>query len=232
MPLEAEDIVAELRADPLKFFRRYKLTIAGGARGGASGVATFRFEDKGWTVRGFTTGFSGIRGKVKDRPELKFSKQAALDPNPDIDDGYFNAHYVAMIQDTANAVAGSHYALPTAGPTSDANPDLMLTSQLSNCTFGIGSANAGVQLVSHMEPNLGGGLTRPHLHASVTGGMDHGTDAVFERENQGGATGQGYGNMANRATVVAVRVGVKWKYYAQSYISGGKGAILTAKKLA
>ena len=40
------------------------------------------------------------------------------------------------------------------------------------------------------------------------------------------------GRVTRVFNVVAVRVGVKWKYYAQSYISGGKGAILTAKKLA
>ncbi len=218
MPLTAATILADLRANPLTFLRHYKLVIAGGGSKSNSGIATFSFDDKTVTVKGFTTGLSGMVGKTKDRPYIKFSHKSGLaDPNPDVAGGKFNAHYVAMKQ-IGDDVRTTHYTLPGTGP------DLMLTSQLSGCTFGIGSAAKGSQLVSHIQPNAN--ATASDLHEAVADGLTSGGGKFFERQN-----GASYENTSNRATVVGVRNSGTWKFYAQIYKTGSGGALLEAKEL-
>jgi len=231
MPLDVSHVLNELRSNPLEFMRHYKIMIAGGTENGASGVATFYFEDKLMTATGFTTGRSGAKGKTKERPIIKFYHRSPTQPAPDAAQGLFNAHYCSMHTDGPMAALGAtHHPLPCGGVTDNANPDIMLTSQLSNCTFGVGTPSAGTQLVTHMQPNLGGGHDRNHLHATVTGGFANGVDAIFERENQGANTG--YGNLANRSTIVGVRSGGQWHFYSQSYQGGGAGGdLLQAQQL-
>lgn len=218
MSLTAADILAELRANPLTFLRHYKLIIAGGGSNSNSGVATFLFDDKNSTVKGFTTGLSGKVGKTKDRPYIKFSRTSGVaNPNPDIAAGKFNAHYVAMKQ-IGDAPQTTHYTLPGTGP------DLMLTSQLSGCTFGVGSAADGSQLVSHIQPNAD--ATPADLHHAVVGAMTGGTDKLLERQSDAS-----YGDTSNRATVVGVRNGGTWNFYTQIYKTGLGGALLEAREL-
>lgn len=201
-------LLGELRADPVAFLRHYRVDIAGGA-GNASGVATFRYANAAQTdaetifARGFTTGLSGLLGLTKQRRLVKFQKVAlpprAKGPNE------FDAHYVAMTQ-TTDGAATTHVVAPGAG-----GPDILLTSQLSGCGFGIGSGNAhGDRLVSHIQPP-GPGVG---VHGALVGGMAHGTDATFEKNPAGGARDYA-GN--NRATVVGLRRGAAWTFYAQIY---------------
>ena len=159
----------------------------------------------------------------------RFTKQQGVAlPNPDINNGFFNAYYVAMMQDE-NDLINAHYALPRNGPTSDANPDIMLTSQLSGCTFGIGTQAEGAQLVTHIQPNPGLGAVREHLGVTVRNQLADGIDSVFEREAQNEDTG--YGNQGNRATIIGIRIDNRWNFYVQCYAGGGMGPLLEARKL-
>jgi hypothetical protein len=230
-------VLADMRNDPLKFMRHYRLAIAGGAANAASGVYTFFFWDQLQSVPGFTTGLSGLRGKTKQRAVISFRK-CPYDPNPDAGQGYFNAHYVAMVDD--NPIGATYYTLPRTGPTSDANPDIMLTSQLSNCTFGIGSAAPGSQLVCHVQPHTAfddpndDQAGRRHLRDTVEAGLlAGGVKSIFHRENENAVTG--YGNTDHRATIIGVRNGTNWKFYEQTYRDRSAQitdlAVLEARKL-
>src|SRR5262249_16967283 len=53
-----------------------------------------------------------------------------------------------MVQTSDVAGGASHYTLPTAG-----GPDIMLTSKLSGCRFGVGSDAVGSCLVSYVQPD-------------------------------------------------------------------------------
>jgi hypothetical protein len=232
MPILLATVLADMHHDPLAFMRHYRLSIAGGAANSASGVYTFFFWDQVGTVPGFTTGLSGRLGIRKDRALISFRK-CPYDPNPVAANGYFNAHYVSMEDD--NALGATYYTLPRNGPTSDANPDIMLTSQLSNCTFGIGSAAPGSQLVCHVQahtnflgptdpnnPNFdpndptGEAAGRSHLKATVQAGLiAGGTHAIYHREDENKKTG--YGKKTHRATIIGIRNGTNWSFFAQTY---------------
>jgi hypothetical protein len=207
-------ILNDLMADPKSFLRHYVLIIIGGkaaTSGVASGVATFSCDAAGQTMPGFTTGISGLRGLTKNREKIRFMK-VAMPPRDPRDADEFNAWYIAM------AVMGSgakttHFPVPGTG-----GPDLLLTSQLSGCTFGVGSITAdGSRLISHIQP-LSGGLdatTRAKLHDETVDRMTDGVDAVFEREGRPGA--RRYGDPHNRASVVGIRRGAAWEFWAQEY---------------
>ena len=75
-------------------------------------------------------------------PEPLFTVRAGTDLKAE-----FRAYYVGMKQ-LGEAVQTTHFLLPTAG-----GPDLMLTSQLTGCTFGVGSQAGGSGcLASHLQP--------------------------------------------------------------------------------
>lgn len=207
-------ILNDLMADPKSFLRHYVLIIAGGkaaTSGVASGIATFSCDSTGATMPGFTTGLSALRGVTKDREKIKFMK-VAMPPRDPADADEFNAWYIAM------AVMGSdaqttHFPVPGTG-----GPDLLLTSQLSGCTFGVGSITTdGSRLISHIQPMSGAvdAATRTKLHDETVDRMTDGVDAVFEREARPGA--RHYGDQHNRATVVGVRRGGAWEFWAQEY---------------
>lgn len=230
-------VLADMHNDPFAFMRHYRLSIAGGGANSASGVYTFFYWDQLNNVPGFTTGIAGLRGKVKNRAVISFSKRN-FDPNPVAANGFFNAHYVSMVDD--NVLGATYYTLPRNGPTSDANPDIMLTSQLSNCTFGIGSPGVGSQLVCHVQPHIAfddpndAQAGRRHLHDTVEAGLlAGGVKSIFHRENENAATG--YGNTDHRATIIGLRNGTNWKFYEQTYrdrsAAIGDLAVLEARKL-
>jgi hypothetical protein len=105
--------------------RHFHVTVrgSGGAapQNGQAAVRRFTVTDQDVTAPGFTTGFSGWRGKTKNRP-------------------------VVQVADVGNN--SSHYTLPTNGI-----PDIVITSQLTACSFGIGSDAMGATLVTHLQPN-------------------------------------------------------------------------------
>jgi hypothetical protein len=215
----------EMKADPEAFLRHYLVMIAGGAaakNGTPSGIATFGYSFAGdgshegvGGITGFTTGRSGQKGIKKRRNKIQLSK-IKMPPPPNLGANQFNAWYVAMAL-SGSGVQTTHTMVPGRG-----GPDIMLTSQLSGCTFGAGSATpTGDRLVSHILP-LTTANARPTMQAEMLAGLNAGGVAgVFERENQPGA--QGYGSDENRATVIGVRRKHKWHFYAQTY-SRAQGA--------
>jgi hypothetical protein len=210
MPVTMAAVLQEMRASPEAFLRHYHVVISGGAQT-QSGVATFQFADAATTTQGFTTGLSGIIGRTKARPKVRFSK-VALPPlaNPGVDQ--FDAHYVAMTQ-IGDAAATTHHQLPGVG-----GPDIMLTSQLTGCTFGTGMPAAnGSLLVSHIQPPVAAVGTRQDLHNTMANRLGAGGH-IFERENQPAG---GYGAGANAATIIGVRANNQWRFYAQVWSRAG-----------
>jgi hypothetical protein len=218
-------VLAEMQADPETFLRHYIVGIAGGPlaqTGFHSGPATFRYTDRTTTGRGFTTGLSGLAGRTRDRPYVTLTKipgPASATPNAD----EFNAWYIAMAAQGAGLLT-RHAVLPGTG-----GPNIALTSQLSGCSFGVGSATAdGSRIVSHIQPPPGApnAGTWAGMRAAASGGV---MDTVFDREGQAGASN--YGNPENRATVLGVRSGGQWRLYAQIFRGGGTRTLLSVQRL-
>lgn len=153
MPVVA-DFLNELHS-PETLLRHFHVTVRGGngaaPPNGQAAVRRFTVTDQGVTAPGFTTGFSGWRGKTKNRPVVQVVLEPGIPagaPNAD----QFNAYYIPMVQVADVGNNSSHYTLPTNGI-----PDIVITSQLTACSFGIGSDAMGATLVTHIQPdqNLG-----------------------------------------------------------------------------
>lgn len=207
--MDLEDAVAMLMDHPKDFLERNALTIAGGSDL-TSGVRIFTMEKQGLAEVSLNgPGWSGARKVELWRAQVtpdtsgrvlrRFTAGTA-------EKAEFRAYYVAMRQ-IEEDVTTTHYALPAAG-----GPDLMLTSQLSGCTFGYGSqSQGGACLVSHIQPaGAGGGRRAPGatseigkaaLRFAVLGPMQGGT--VLETSGQ------------VKVTVIGSRTNGRWVFYKQ-----------------
>jgi hypothetical protein len=210
--------VIELFDDPPTLLRRCYLHIAGGATrtpkqldaplppvNGQAAVQTFKVAITHSVVRGFTTGTGGVFGKQKTRAYVRIYKlggQAKQKAELGADE--FNAYYVPMVQ-TSDVTAGtSHYSLPTGLDALE----LMVTSKLSGCTFGVGSDGMGTVLVSHVQPDMtidDPGDRAHSLDVAVTSGF-HTTTGEFRKG----------GRYKEYAAVIGRRSGPNWKFYLQA----------------
>jgi hypothetical protein len=205
--MTADDVLA-LLAEPEELLRRCCISISGEVadnlpRHGTAPVRTFEITQGTIFARGFTTGVSGMLGRKKDRPFFRISLLSQTKNNPSSPE--FNAYYIPMAQTTDTARQSSHFVLPGTGP------DIMLTSRLSGCSFGVGSNSANGTLVSHIQPNLA--IERERAR----------TDDLA-RNMQSGFASQGQvltrgGDYSDLATVIGKRSGTKWTFYLQDYVT-------------
>ncbi len=201
-----ELLLQELRADPESFLRHYWVKIYGNHDRSEEVNAWVSLLDK--TSKGFTTGISGARGKTKDRPMIEFRLQ------PTKPDGVANllgsvkVWNVAMKQLNEDVTA-THLALPIPSDT-----DIMLTGQLSGCTFGVGMASNTSQIVSHIQPPNQRSGTQDYkveqLDPTVKNGLTDGVRGLISR-----ATNLDYDNEDAFGTVLGVLKKGSWRFYAQ-----------------
>jgi len=120
----------------------------------------------------------------------------------------FTAHYISMREYDVNTGAWedsdtTHYVLPSTGKV-----DIMVTSKLNGCTFGIGSDADGSRRVSHLRPPTRLGDKEACLK------LDAGTRIGFF----GGKLDVGVmSSTGQNGTVIGRRINGNWKYYAQRY---------------
>jgi hypothetical protein len=202
--------VIELFQEPKELLRLCYLHIGGGATrspslpkhplppaNGQAQTATFSVAIGHQRVQGFK-----LRGEeLKDRAYVRILKLDGPAKNaPDTNE--FNAYYVPMVQISDVKAKTSHYTLPTAGL-----PNIMITSRLSGCTFGVGSDGNGAVLVSHVQPDLtieDDAKRNQSLEDSVTGGFQN-VRGLF-------AMGDAY---EQSAAVIGRRKGTNWSFYLQ-----------------
>jgi hypothetical protein len=204
--------------DPVGFLNKNALSIAGGTTYN-SGLRIFTMETfnygeidtvgVNWSSKKKVQRWrASVTADTSSRPLRRFTRGTA-------EYAEFRAYYVAMKQVGEN-VATTHFTLPNTG-----GPDLMLTSQLTGCTFGYGSQAPGSGcLVSHIQP-VGGGvgglseIGKAGLKRQVLGPMNGGGTAL---ETDGTAT----------TTVVGKRTGGTWSFYRQVNERGGNKVMLAS----
>ena len=173
--------------------------------GGGSGNLEFVLE------KTIFTGWTSSAGPVP-----RFACYPATWPNVGGGDGSqsqkFDAVYVSMREYDADnqswePSAMTHHALDANGPA------VMLTSKLNGCTFGIGSDAAGTRLVSHLRPPKLSQVPdaaegRLILNAGVRAGFAGGTltTSIMSSDQMNG-------------TVIGIRTGTAWTFYAQRFHS-------------
>lgn len=209
--MDAAQAIQELCDDPVTFLRHNFLVIVGGGPNEPSGPATFKMEEKeGFEIKGFTTGLSGVFGVKKQRGAWKAIKQKVYDPAPTASD-QFNAEYVRMALLTEST--DIHYTLPAAQGL-----NLMLTGQLTGCSFGVGSDAFGARIVSHVKPDKN--ATQTYFDDFVTNGLTDGVVALFKN-------GSSYSHRVHQVAIVGHRTdaGATWNIYAQK--TDGRGKAVT-----
>lgn len=205
-----DDVLQTLLAAPKAFLESNALLIYGSNKGG-SGPKDFVLQasdETGWR--------SCVGGATRDVPFYVMydangynAKGSGPKSKP------LPTHYVSMREFNNGTgswedVDTTHYMLPTDGPA------VMVTSKLNGCTFGIGSTGSGARLVSHLRPTGGSVTARVQL--------DQGTRAGFA----GGTLDVGImSSAAHNGTILALRAGTKWTFYAQRFqmLSTAKGFI-------
>jgi hypothetical protein len=218
--MNSGEAILALKADPQAFLKKNIVSIFGGNAAIQSGVRHFWIQGHAGGT-GHTSGLSGMIGRTKTRAGWKIV--VATDNNRAIappDATWFEAYYVSMRKEGQNeGLNVTHFALPPAG-----GPNLMLTSQLSACTFGIGSATpGGSRLVTHIEQTIGDrseasarlaqrNLATTGLIANPAFPGANGIGHVIEkgRPNLGMA-----GDYDTFASVIGLRSGGSWTFYMQ-----------------
>lgn len=212
IPTGAE-FLAQILTSPLDFLRQYHLLIAGvGTPNPEGGVIEFAFRDRNDPYMGFTK----VPGQTKQRPSIKIAPITggnmaggfAVDNTRRI-----WAHYIPM-RLAANDLAYA-YRLPWPGNNqgTNENPNLMLTSEISGCTFAIGPLGGNTRPVIHIQPDTSLAQSAAHQQNTVDriiGTGDH-RYLLFSRNTHGNDYA------TNRMSVVGVRRDGNWAFYAQFY---------------
>lgn len=199
--------LADLRVHPLLWLQANALVIFGLSRTGSSAQQFRLFKtDRNWR--------SAVGGELRDVPYWTMYATQACQGG--VAQGVyttgsapFNVHYVSMREfkngqwEDANT---THYVLP-----GNAGADMMVTSKLNGCTFGIGSNAQGTRLVSHLRP----ANTNPNPLADQVE-VARGTEAGFA--SHGGALDYRVNSTGtDQGTVIGLRSNANWAFYIQRY---------------
>lgn len=218
---DIDDAFDQLYSSPEQFMQTYYFKLTGAydppnsPNPKTSGLSIFRFSEIEYcpmTLNGHAV--EGYEATVlRDNPGRALQSGKAGNVNW----LEFRAYYCAMKKAgtglNGGAPGGSYFSLPP-----DGDYELMITSQLSGCTFGIGNqVQGGACTVSHLEPAdaspTGNILMQQQTHAL------HGdnVNVMFQHSLRGGG-GQGYDE---RAHVVGKRGpnGI-WHFWAQRFKGG------------
>jgi hypothetical protein len=212
------DFMKELY-NPETLLRHFHVIVAGGSGGapqnGPAAVRRFTVSDGLITASGFTTGLSGKLGRTKNRPVVKIRIVGGVPFGAPTAD-QFNAYYIPMVQTADVGNNASHYTLPTNGI-----PDIAITSQLTACTFGIGSDAMGATLVTHVQPNqnLGQNTGQAGFDLRVNN-LATTVDNSFPNMKGKFVFQEDYNHSA---TVIGKLTNGNWKFYMQANKSGGHG---------
>lgn len=222
--MDPAEVIAMFQ-DPERLLRRCYLHITGGATrsaqqpdapmppaNGQAIVATFKVKVSAeQTAHGMTRG-----GKAKERPMVDIVKKSGAANLTDATTE-FDAYYIPMVQTTDVTGGMSHYTLPDNG-----GPDIMVTSKLTGCVFGIGTHATGAVLVSHVQPNsqLAKGQGKFGMEKRQSDATAH-MWVGFEGHQMMNQFQFGH-EYTDSAAVIGKRTGTHWRFYLQQ-ASGGFG---------
>jgi hypothetical protein len=192
--MNTSSAIAALFKDPHDFLLHNLVKIFGGATL-HSKLRIFTIEKKeGVNITGPSTR-DASRMKSRERWDIKVTPKQ---PGSGLAENEFEAYYLAMKQ-LDDDFQTTHFTVPLDGP------DLLLTSQLSGCSFGFASTLDGNCMVSHIQPSKAGAVADSGKMASkiLEGAMG---GSVFGRSQ--------YDEMA---TVLGHRQKGHWAFYAQMH---------------
>lgn len=193
--------LADLRSYPKAFLENNALVVFG-SNAHASGPCQYRLvltTRKGW---------KSVAGSAGERsvPYWFMMRDGVFHPDFDATRSSvaFDVYYVSMREFTNGQwedTGTTHFVLPGA-----AGADMMVTSKLNGCTFGIGMNAAGARMVSHLRPppnaQLASTVVPQGLEAGFAGG------SIDYRVMSNGA---------ENGTILGFRAGGNWTFYTQRF---------------
>lgn len=196
--MQASEAIAKLRANPKSFLRQNCVIIAGGTTRNP-GMTIFRMIPGNTDVR---SRGSILKSRMKSRPFWSVNISNNNGGNPagaTLADDEFAGYYIPMKQmtDHADNVFGQ--------APNDGSADILLTSQLTGCTFGFASLN-GHFFAGHIQPE--GGVARDVTERNMRNKLQSGFSG-------GGRTIEKGRDYKDIATIVGVFSGGKWEIYMQ-----------------
>lgn len=210
MPITLEDALLLVTTDPRTLLDNAYISLAGGGPHSISKISYFSIskplglQNMYQRAGNYVPGFQ-IMVYESDVPLPAEFTTAGEDHLS------FQAYYIAMKRMAAiagYAPAGTRYALPSVG-----GPDICITSQLSGCTFGIGSqAPGGSCLVSHIQPTGVLAAAQPVMAAQT---QDLFGAAPQKLVQKGAAL-----DYADRANVMGQRNYGHWDFFMQAFAAG------------
>lgn len=200
-----------IQTDPRTLLDTAYVALAGGDEHSRSEAALFAISKpgdlQGLYTRTDGTQLPGFRVALLQGEKVVASRYST----GGVEHRTFAAFYIAMKRmgpGPGDAPAGTYFALPGAGGGSN----ICITSQLSGCTFGIGSqvGGGGSCLVSHIQPHGPLGAAQPVMAAQTTALFGQAPDTLVEK-------GPSYDD---RAHVVGQRVHGRWFFFIQKFRGG------------
>jgi hypothetical protein len=224
MPITPTQALQMLQTNTEAFLNRYPIRIFGDPSG-SSAQANYRIEDATASLPA---------GSVPQRPgsvlrhlhqhdtQLFFIK-AGASAGPNVaGSAWLVAHSVKM-WDAGKAHQVQPYTLPAVG-----GPSLMVTGELTGCSFAIHDNNNGSLVVTHIKPHLlapgehaGAVLRAQPLQTSLQNNPYW--DVVYG--------GKDYDTGNRRVAIIGCRTGTTWKIYAQKLENAMPFTIRKVKKI-
>lgn len=194
--LTVAQAVQAFTANPGSFLRNNYVGI-GSSNKAQAGVCTFNIMDNA-TAYGFTNKWTKNK-KKRQFWKIYWRSNGANALAAD----EFEAHYIPMLQ-TNNA---QYYALPSSALS---NCGLMITSQLTGCSFGLGSDANGTRLVTHIQPD------KTVLAANRDTDLQQAVNGVFANLILDYTHARQPGGYDGSSTVVGHRVNDVWSFFMQN----------------
>jgi hypothetical protein len=199
MAINPAAAVGILLASPVQFLKRFPVRIFGDM--GASRPVTYTMLNRnpGASKRpGFVLGTMNMH----DTEVLEIRSPAAMAAAAGAGGSVFNAHSIHM---DAGSAGMNFYLLDGTGPA------IMVTGQLSGCSFVMLPAGAGHVNVAHVQPQ---GQTGAALQGTLANGLPN-----AQIYGAAGTTGN-YDSSDRVASVIGVRIAGQWRIYAQKQDAG------------
>lgn len=210
MPLTGQQALTSLTAHPRTFLKRYPVRIAGANL--PSGVVPYWI----WYWQASQRPGSVLKTlRMHATDAFRMSSQAVMaGPNPH----NFNAHSVFMAQSNVPIVL---YPIAVG-----AAPNILVTGALSGCSFIVNTGpNPGDIACAHLQPN---GESGHQLHARLKPLYNY----VYGLERYDHTIPTLGGPRRDRnVTIIGVRVGGRWKIYAQKMDLSNQYAIRSVHRI-
>ena len=175
----------DLFSNPKQTLRRNYITCTAGA----VGAHKWNIVDREFAlpVKGFTTKFSGLRKKTKDRNLCRFNQGVAATGRPDLENGELESYSFNAVDDVNGGVVPvddvTHIDIPRQPDRNQ--PKIVWTSELSGCHIGVQKRTQTTLRLCHLKPMSITAADNVYLDSSLSARHNHATRTLSQIKRGG-----------------------------------------------